>query len=91
MPNGGKATESGSTELRGVLKWVNGFVRQTPLHTHIDETPQLLLLARGCLGEEEIKHLFRIGIILNLHVPLDCCSNAVDAVFCLEGQGSKMT
>lgn len=91
MPDGRKAAECGSTELRRVFKWVNGLVRQTPLRTHFNQTPELILLAWGCLGEEEIKHLFCIGIVLNFHVPFDCCSYAVDTVFRLEGQGSKMT
>lgn len=77
-------------ELRGVLERVDGFVRQTPLDAHVDQALEFVLLCRGRLGVEEVQHLLGVGVVLDLHVPLDGGPDAVDPVLCLDGQGSKV-
>ena len=90
MANGREPAEGHGAELRGVLEWVDGLVCQSSLDTHVDQALELVLLRRGRFGVEEVQHLLGIGIVLDLHVPLDGSPDAVDPVLGLDGQGSKV-
>lgn len=52
MTYGREPAEGDRAELRRVFKRVYGFVRQSPLDTHIDQALELILLRGGCFGVE---------------------------------------
>lgn len=86
-----EAAEGRRAELRGILLRVYRLVREPPLHAHVDQALQLVLLGRRRLREEEVEHLLPVGVVLNLHVPLDGGPDAVDPVLREEGQRAEMT
>ena len=85
MADGGEAAQSDGAELRGVLERVDGLVGEPPLDAHVDQALELILLRRRRFGVEEVQHLLGVREVLDLHVPLDGCSDAVDPVLGLDG------
>lgn len=86
-----EAAEGCGAKLRGIFLWIDWFVWEPSLQTHINQASQLVLLARWSFREEEVQHLLRVIIVLNFHIAFDGGSNAVDSVLCEERQRTKMT